>query len=707
MADVSSTLSSQIERIVASSTVLSERYHGIILPWCTQMAERLELPAWNLYRDAWAICTRDVLQASSSVYNLSYLTLKPILLLVWILLGHLWRFLLEHGGRSLHKAAIHLKMASIHFYRFQISLNKTQILGEAALLAMCVGLYYLRKWLLKQTYWAKFQKWYKLQKRKTIRSYTNTVHKIAKVSKILAMALPHLVFLAVGIGLIMVLPGLVRWITYETPTVVLLSLYYPFFSTLAWVHSQRHDFKSTHNNNTTSTSKNEIHSKTSPSKESQTTTANANANANQSSSNSNSAAERKKKFVQKAKAKASKTKKSAPSFVVETASLETTKYWLQYWQLYAFVQAFGSCVSMIPIVGRFLISHPIVGFLTGECKLLFFVWIFGMEKILGKTAAKDAFLAEALPLRLLHKFIRPLVLQLHTLVSDAISKEFWQKWVVSKSKTILDISVMVRAISSERKDWLLHIVEESRVLTLPSITLLMPGFVTQFGVAYVQYMVPSAKSAEASSSKTKLVYLQYWILHCGTAGLLHKLSGVLWWIPFSSHLIFLVWSYLVLPQSIQSWYGIVESELLAFGILPQGAASSTNNESAVKISETKTAWLFQSLVQRLPSAASNEREEEQEPDIQTNSTKEEAKSLQDESSLQVSNETVVAQESKIQEPVTDMANRAVPKEPAADASITNDTALPAKPSPDVIPVDDDDDDDDDLVVDKNEADQQE
>lgn len=76
------------------------------------------------------------------------------------------------------------------------------------------------------------------------------------------------------------------------------------------------------------------------------------------------------------------------------------------------------------------------------------------------------------------------------------------------TKTMLDIAVMVRTISEERRDWLVHVVEEALVLTLPSITLLMPGFVTQFGVAYVQYMVPSTKSAEASSKALKHVYLQ-------------------------------------------------------------------------------------------------------------------------------------------------------------------------------------------------------
>jgi len=630
MGGVSTTLCSYFERAVTSSTILSDRYYGVFLPWCSEVATRLELPAWDSYRDAWAVCTRDILKASSSAYHLSYLTLKPIAILLWIVLGQLWKFVLEHGGRSLHTGAVHLKLACVHFYRFQMSLNGTQLLGEAGVLLMCVGLYYFRKWLQKQTYWAKFVKWYKAKKRRLIQRYTDTVHKIAKVSKILAMALPHLVFFGVGVGLKIVVPGGIRYVTYETPTTAVLSLYYPFISTLVWVHTQRHDWGSNDDNKVEERNNNSSEAVNGVSKQ------------------KSDMAERKKKF--ETETEYGDKKKDSVGFMSETVALETTRYWLNYWQLYAVIQAVGSCLSMIPIVGRFLVSHPLVGFFTGEFKLFFFVWVFGMERLLGKTS-KDDFLAEALPLRLIQNFIRPLILQLHSLVSDAISKEFWQKWVVSKTKTTLDIAVMVRAISEQRRDWLVHIVEEARVLTLPSITLLMPGFVTQFGVAYVQYMVPSAKSAEVSSKAMKVVYLQYWILHCGTAGLLHKLGGVLWWVPFSTHMIFLLWSYLILPQAIKSLYGILESELLAFGILPKGKNESVEKDgdsiSVVKISDTKTAWLFQSLVDRLPSAVGETNETDQK-DVVANQSTSSLQNTNEEPSemLETNTESIIPKETK-------------------------------------------------------------
>merc|ERR1711865_908715 len=102
-----------------------------------------------------------------------------------------------------------------------------------------------------------------------------------------------------------------------------------------------------------------------------------------------------------------------------------------------------------------------------------------------------------------------------------VPKDVWEHYVVSKIKTVLGAFVMIRILSEPWKDWLVHVIEESRVLTVPSITLLMPGFITQIGATYVQCIVPSAKCADPKNGQPlKLVYLQYWILHCIVSGLL-------------------------------------------------------------------------------------------------------------------------------------------------------------------------------------------
>lgn len=243
--------------------------------------------------------------------------------------------------------------------------------------------------------------------------------------------------------------------------------------------------------------------------------------------------------------------------------------------------------------------HPLLLLLTAELKLLFFVWLFGMEMLL--PSSKDTFLANALPLRLVHRFITPILLRFVAIVSDAVPEKRWHDWVVSKSEGLLQMFVLVRFISVERKDWILHALTEARSLVIPSISLFMPGFVTQFGVVYVQYLVPSAKSAQARGDGNKVLYLQYWIMHCILAGILTwpAVLSVLWWIPFSTHLIFLLWCYLVLPKTIQIYYNILEYDLAAFGMLKVSGGPAS-------INDTKTAKLLNALASRLPSASNDD-----------------------------------------------------------------------------------------------------
>mmetsp|Transcript_26845 Transcript_26845/g.58891 ORF Transcript_26845/g.58891 Transcript_26845/m.58891 type:complete len:661 (+) Transcript_26845:488-2470(+) len=565
-----------------------ERYYGGFLPWYQNALLRLEIQEWAVYQTALHASAMDSWKALVSTYQIWYLILRPFAILSWIVVQHAGRFLGEHGGKSLQSLAIQTKNFAIWWIHFQLSLNRTQLLGEAGLVGLFVGLYFLRKWLQKQTYWARVVSWYKAKKRVAIQSTTNYFDKLARASKMLALTIPHLIFVGLGVTIRLAFPGAVRYVAYETPVLLVLSVFYPFVSTFLWVQSQRRMNKSVGNSSTSNNGEG---------KEDGNKNNDASNNENRVS-DSKSVSERKKRFETINK----KGEKSSPEFVTETKAMATTQYWLNYWQLYAVVQSGGRCCSMIPIVGRFLTSHPMFQFLTGECKLFFFVWVFGMGKILRgitTSASSDAFMTEALPLRMIQIFVTPLVLKLHSLVSDAIPQDLWQTWVVSKTKTSLDLAVLVRMLSEEGRDWLVHITEEARVLTLPSITLLMPGFVTQFGVAYVRYAVPSAKSAKAKSKAAKLVYLQYWILHCCVAGLLAYLEGILWWIPFSTHAVFLLWCYLILPQAIRYLYGILESDLIAFGLLPKvdDSAGATTD-----ISQTRIAHLFDWLVGWLPSA---------------------------------------------------------------------------------------------------------
>lgn len=129
--------------------------------------DRLDIPSWDKYRPALQEFTADVWKASQSTAQLSVLTLRPIAILCWMIFEAVWqvaqllfRVLLSQGWIQLKKGLIQLQAAARWFYHFQLSLSRTEILGEVALLGMSVAIFYLYKWIRRQAYWQRFMKWY-------------------------------------------------------------------------------------------------------------------------------------------------------------------------------------------------------------------------------------------------------------------------------------------------------------------------------------------------------------------------------------------------------------------------------------------------------------------------------------------------------------------------------------------------------------------
>ena len=582
--------------------------------------QQLDVPPSPVITEAFKECWNDTYRATMSTTYFLYLILRPVCILVWIGLQNVWAVILEHGGRSLQQAFKQFKTACIWFYNFQLSLTWKQALGEIVSLAAIIGSYYLYKWLQRQSYWSRAVAFVQDKKHRLVEGYTKFVHRVAQVSTILALAMPHMFFLAVCIGIRVLAPTFARWIVHDTILTDLLSVYYPFMCTLFLVTNRRHPTKAGNSTSTTSSSKN--NKKDDDENVDTATKATKPKNGRNKNDSTTSSLRRRKASSMSPSKKTKSCEREANSNVPVEYSREnlkatdrgdtrnnvsgrsgmspqdSTTYWLRYWHVFGIVQAVGMLLSSIPIFGSFVMRNPLLLLLTAELKTLFFVWLFGMESLL--PSSKDAFLAQALPLRLVHRFVTPILLKFYATVSDAVPQKLWQTWVVSKSETLLQAFVLIRVLSTERKDWIVNTLKESRSLILPSVTLLMPGFITQFGVAFVQYILPSAKSAQARGDPKRVLYLQYWIMNCMFSALLSIFSGVIWWVPFSTHLIFIAWCYLALPDTIRVYYDIFESDLAAFGIL------KVTGKVASDINDTTTAKLLSAVTSRLPSASSSD-----------------------------------------------------------------------------------------------------
>mmetsp|Transcript_11657 Transcript_11657/g.27916 ORF Transcript_11657/g.27916 Transcript_11657/m.27916 type:complete len:705 (+) Transcript_11657:81-2195(+) len=605
-----------IDRGLSSSEEVREQLEAL---W-----QQLDVPPSRVVTEAFKECWNDTYRATMSATYFLYLILRPVCILVWIVLQNVWAVIQEHGGRSLQHAFKQFKTACIWFYNFQLSLTWKQVLGEIFSLSAMVGSYYLYKWLQRQSYWSRAVAFVQDKKHRLVEGYTKFVHRVAQVSTILALAMPHIFFLTVCIGIRVLTPTFARWIVHDTILTDMLSVYYPFMCTLFLVTNRRHPTKAGATISSTPSGKN--NKKDDDNNIDTTTTATKPKNGEKKNDSSTSSLRRRKASSTSPSKKSNSGGGSANGNVpaeysrdtltptgrggtctnVSSSSRgrsgmspqDTTTYWLRYWHVFGIVQAVGMFLSSIPIFGSFVMRHPLLLLLTAELKTLFFVWLFGMEWIL--PSSKDAFLADALPLRLVHRFVTPILLKFYTTVSDAVPQKLWQRWVVSKSETLLQAFVLIRVLSSERKDWIVNTLKESKSLIVPSITLFMPGFITQFGVAFVQYILPSAKSAQARGDPKRVLYLQYWIMHCMFSSLLSIFSGVIWWVPFSTHVIFIAWCYLALPDTIRVYYDIIESDLAAFGIL------KVTGNVASDINDTTTAKLLSAVTSRLPSASSSD-----------------------------------------------------------------------------------------------------
>jgi hypothetical protein len=424
----------------------------------------------------------------------------------------------------------------------------------------------------------------------------------------------------------MLFPAILSWLAKETYATALLSVWYPLLWTIGLIHNQRHPsskgdvgvtaaataatptkqsvrqlasryFSPSPVKTATSTASSVASSTTKTKQQSgymKSTAAQKSRDRTTATTNkkgTNTGFFPKTTPTQKDSSVTSSEASTAPAIPVDPQDL--AEYWLRYWVIYATVQVACRLPGFIPILGRFLTRHPTCMSWAAEFQLVFFIWIFSMERLIS---SQDAVLAQALPAKLLHQHVTPFLLEFQTIISEAVPKATWQNIVVDKSRRVLDLLVMVRLLSEPWKEWWLHVLEESRVLVLPSFSLLMPGFITQLGVTYVQFVLPTAKSLQTTNdTSTTLLYLQYWVLHCAVSGLLTWFASITWWIPFSTHMIYLLWCHLSFGKTIGAWYDLLEMELVAFGLL--------EGDAQVEVHQTLSVRLLTSIVQRLPSAA--------------------------------------------------------------------------------------------------------
>ena len=575
----------------------------------------MEFPSWEEYIEASSTAIHDLRAASISSWKLTYISFRPVFILLGILSHYLAILLriiakhsIAHGWKAIKEGYYQLRVASVWFIKFQKELPSSAKYAELGALSVLATLWLLRRHVRKYHYAERISKWYSNKKRLALRTYHRGVERVAETSSVLATLLPHLLYLAFVIAIKRVVPSLVTYFASRTYLCSVISFWHPLyltFSVLGRLLPHLRKYK----------------------------------DAESESEDHTSTKSRKKETTTPSKLKKQEQQKTE----LEELRVEAVDL-LKYWVVYAILLAIVRTGKLLPLIGQILnVTDTTVntassttpaakGFfnrttkaglysklrLSGkfveEVTLGFMIWLRFMPASITGDEVKDNVTNALSPMRpsttgakkapagkvkmeskggvdkhrpvdIIYSKLSPFVLSAMNSSAFLTKRAFGDSrnegstfmfGVIQKLQSFLDLFVLVRLIKKETKDWLIVTMVESSALLPALTTLLMPSYFTNYGVIYVSLVVPAGYSIsccnEIQSSSSEMIdnvivlqdtsrYLQFWMIHAGITLLLASFAPLLAWIPLSTHATWLLFAYIQLESSTLKFYGWFESEM--------------------------------------------------------------------------------------------------------------------------------------------------
>mmetsp|Transcript_18502 Transcript_18502/g.40047 ORF Transcript_18502/g.40047 Transcript_18502/m.40047 type:complete len:614 (-) Transcript_18502:1307-3148(-) len=555
----------------------------LLLDRARALLDQLNFPSKDEYLITASTAIHDVRAASVSSWNLTYISFRPIFILLGILGQYLAVILriiakhsVAHGWIAAKEGYFQLRTATIWFIKFQRDLPLSAKYAELGVLALIIVLWLLRRHVKKHRYAERIVAWYREKKRRALRKYLNFVERVAKTSSFLAMLLPHLLYAVLVVGTKRLFPSVVTYLATRTYLCSIISFWHPLYLTFSVLGRLSHHLKDYKDDESSEENSNRTMT---PSKLKQ----------------------RQQREIE------------MQGLRVEAVDM------LKYWVVYAVLLAIVRTGKLMPVIGHVLnvtadnASTPhskgffgkksglytklrLPGKFVEEVSLVFCVWLRLMpSSITGDSPKKQSAsvskapgsknLDKHGPVDILYGKLSPIVLSAmnssafiakRALGESRDEGSTFMSVVIQKLQSFLDLFVMVRLISKESQQWLITTIVESSALLPAATTLLMPSYFTNYGVIYVSLIVPAGYSISSCNairnSSTKLEtmmpktddasrYLQFWMVHAALSLLLASLAPLLAWIPLSTHVTWLIWAYVQLESSTRKIYGWFESEL--------------------------------------------------------------------------------------------------------------------------------------------------
>ena len=212
----------------------------ILLHHARALLDQLYLPSKDEYIVAASAAIHDLRAASVSSWNLTFISFRPIFILLGILCHYLAIVLrviakhsVAHGWIAAKEGYYQLRTATIWFIKFQKDLPLSAKYGELGALAIVVALWLLRRHVKKYHYVERTVAWYRGKKRRALRKYQNFVERVAKTSSFLALLLPHLFYVVLVVGTKRIFPSVVTYLATRTYLCSIISFCHPLYMTFS------------------------------------------------------------------------------------------------------------------------------------------------------------------------------------------------------------------------------------------------------------------------------------------------------------------------------------------------------------------------------------------------------------------------------------------------------------------------------------------
>ena len=519
------------------------------------VVEALQLPSWREYSNSLQESKRLTIEAIQANLKLFQLTFRPVFIILQYICSVIWCY----ASIVLKWILIQARISIQNFMEFQTQLSWFVIGLELAFVLLVIGIYMLRRYIRKKRYVEKISLWYEIRRRRVQQKYDTMLEDVARTSTTLAMMMPHLLYIAAVVIGIYIIPTSILIVIGNSWLLEVISVFLPTYLTLVVMEENAALTKVLQQRKSTD----EITTK-SPSPLS---------SSKKKKSSIPSKAQMKRKFE-------------------ESNSL--MHYWIRYWITFSMVHGLAQMIYLIPLISR--LTNTVEVSSRRVIFLIIFVWLRFLPlptyKNMGKVLGSRSKRYSSSTVDIFYKnMILPFLLPLANVASEDHQMSGVLNSLINNTELFLSAMVFMKALKSERKVVIIHVIRESLALLPAALSLLMPSMFTAYGYVYVSTFVATTNSAKCDDALIKLSkkvdfetvedsrltqtlasrhrWLQYYCVYGNFLIILRQIDYILAWVPLSTHmeLIFLMWLQLPVYGGAPFCYHLMLTEFVGFGLI--------------------------------------------------------------------------------------------------------------------------------------------